>query len=98
MLERSDDPVEPPSVTLTLDLLGADHPGIVAEISAALAALDVNIEELSTDVRDAPWPAAPSSRRTPSCPLPRRPRRTTLRAMLEGLADELMVEISLSEE
>ena len=42
------------SLRFALDLLGSDRPGIVAEISAALAALDVNIEELSTDVREAP--------------------------------------------
>ena len=39
---------------LNLELLGADHPGIVAEISRALAAAGIGIEELSTDVREAP--------------------------------------------
>src|SRR5919107_329598 len=37
-LERTDDPPEHDAVRLTLELIGADHPGIVAEISAALAA------------------------------------------------------------
>ena len=39
---------------LQLELLGADHPGIVAEVSASLAARGVSIEELTTDVREAP--------------------------------------------
>ena len=38
LLERTDMPAEHPSLRLSLELLGADHPGIVAEISAALAA------------------------------------------------------------
>ena len=53
-LERTDEPAERESVRLRLELLGADHPGIVAEVSAALAARRVSIEELTTDVREAP--------------------------------------------
>src|SRR4029079_19208465 len=53
-LGRTGDPVEQRSQRLQLELLGADHPGIVAEISASLAARHVSIEELSTDVVDAP--------------------------------------------
>ena len=37
-----------------LELLGADHPGIVAEISASLAGRGIGIEELTTDLREAP--------------------------------------------
>src|SRR6478609_8575162 len=32
VIERTDVPVEPQSQRLTLELLGADHPGIVAEV------------------------------------------------------------------
>src|SRR6476660_1222598 len=35
-LERTDRPAEHTSLRLQLELLGADHPGIVAEVSAAL--------------------------------------------------------------
>ena len=77
VLERTDDPVDRESVTLTLDLLGADHPGIVAEISAALAALEVNIEELSTDVRDAPMAGGTLFEAHAVLSAPRRPRPTT---------------------
>src|SRR6476659_1626977 len=54
LLERTDQPPAQPTARLHLDLIGADHPGIVAEISRALAASRIGIEELSTDVRDAP--------------------------------------------
>lgn len=96
-LERTDEPADEDSVRLTLDLLGADHPGIVAEISSSLAALEVNIEELSTDVRDAPMSGGTlfEARAVLSCP----PSASTddVRALLEGLADELMVEIRLTD-
>src|SRR5436190_5306988 len=42
-VERTDRPEERESQRLQLDLLGADHPGIVAEISASLAARRVSI-------------------------------------------------------
>jgi glycine cleavage system regulatory protein len=98
VVERTDDPVDRESVTLTLDLLGADHPGIVAEISAALAALEVNIEELSTDVRDAPMAGGTLFEAHAVLSAPPSAAADDLRAMLEGLADELMVEIRLSAE
>ena len=41
VLERTDEPAERASVRLHLELLGADHPGIVAEVSASLAARGV---------------------------------------------------------
>src|SRR5262245_8703824 len=53
-LERTDEPAARSSMRLHLELIGADHPGIVAEISSALAAHRIGIEELSTDVREAP--------------------------------------------
>ena len=77
LVERTDDPGVRASVTLTLDLLGADHPGIVAEISASLAAPRHQHRGARTDVRDAPMSAAPSSRRTPSSPPLRRPPPTS---------------------
>ena len=38
----------------TLDLVGADRPGIVREITEVLAAHGVNIDRLRTEARDAP--------------------------------------------
>ena len=97
VLERTDEVPERESVALSLELLGADHPGIVAEISAALAALEVNIEELSTDVRDAPMAGGTLFEAHALLSAPASTATDDLRAMLEGLADELMVEISLSD-
>src|SRR3954452_20301553 len=38
VVERTDEPARAESLRLTLELLGADRPGIVAEVSSALAA------------------------------------------------------------
>lgn len=97
-LERTDQPAERASLRLHLELLGADHPGIVAEVSAALAERDVSIEELTTDVRDAPMAGGTLFEAQAVLTAPPATSTEALRAMLEGLADELMVEIRLSEE
>src|SRR5579859_7903128 len=39
---------------IKLEILGADHPGIVREISAALARAGVNVEELASELVSAP--------------------------------------------
>ena len=98
VLERTDEPVERESLRLHLELLGADHPGIVAEISASLAARGVSIEELSTDVREAPMAGGTLFEARAVLNAPPTTSKDALRSMLEGLADELMVEIRLSDD
>src|ERR1700712_694238 len=97
-LERTDEVVEREWQRLHLELLGADHPGIVAEISATLAASNVSIEELSTDVRDAPMAGGTLFEAQAVLNAPLSVSTDALKTMLEGLANELMVEIRLSEE
>jgi glycine cleavage system regulatory protein len=97
-LERTDEPAERESQQLHLDLLGADHPGIVAEISASLAARQVSIEELSTDIRDAPMAGGTLFEAHALLNAPLTTSTDALRSMLEGLANELMVEIRLSDD
>ena len=79
-------------------MLGADHPGIVAEISASLAARGVSIEELSTDVREAPMAGGRLFEATAMLDVPSTTSAEALQSLLEQLADELMVEIRLWEE
>ena len=97
IVERTDEPARLNAQRLQLDLLGADHPGIVAEISAALAAAQVSIEELSTDVRDAPMAGGTLFEARALLNAPSDSDTDALRAVLEALADELMVEIRLSD-
>jgi len=98
LLERTDERVERESLRLSLELLGADRPGIVAEISASLAAREVGIEELSTDVHEAPMSGGMIFEARAVLDAPLTTDTEDLRSMLEGLADELMVEIRLSDD
>ena len=98
-VERTDEPTEAqPLQRLNLELLGADRPGIVAEISAALAEAHVSIEELSTDVRDAPMAGGTLFEARAVLTAPAAEDTDALRAVLEALADELMVELRLSDD
>src|SRR6476646_12608 len=97
-LERTDLPAERESQRLHLDLLGADHPGIVAEISASLAARQVSIEELTTDVHEAPMAGGTLFEAHAVLNAPSTTSSDALRTMLEAIADELMVEIRLSDD
>jgi glycine cleavage system regulatory protein len=96
-LVQTDAPVEHEAMELSLELLGADHPGIVAEISAALAERGIGIEELTTDVREAPMAGGMLFEARAVLVAPPATSTEELRAMLESLADELMVEIRLSD-
>ncbi len=98
VLERADEPGERESQRINLELLGADHPGIVAEISASLATRNVSIEELSTQVREAPMAGGTLFEARAVLSAPPTESTEALRSMLEGLAHELMVEIRLSDD
>jgi glycine cleavage system regulatory protein len=96
-IERTDVPVDQASQRLHLELLGADHPGIIAEISASLAGRRIGIEELTTDVRDAPMAGGKLFEAKAVLEAPPGTSLEELRTMLEALADELMVDLSLSD-
>jgi glycine cleavage system regulatory protein len=96
-VERTDVPAPHAAVQLGLHLIGADHPGIVAEISAALAAERVGIEELVTDVSEAPMAGGMLFEAHAVLEAPHDVDPDDLRTRLESLADALMVEIHLSE-
>lgn len=96
-VERTDAEPTGPAVRVNLDLLGADRTGIVAEISSALATQQVSIEELATDVRDAPMAGGQLFEAQAVLQAPPGTSMDQLRASLEAIADELMVEINLSD-
>lgn len=83
--------------SLTLDLLGRDHPGIVRAISHALAGRGINIEELETDSTSAPMSGETLFRASAQLGLPADLGTEELRQTLEELAGDLMVDITLNE-
>ncbi len=78
---------------LILTVVGNDRPGIVGEISAILARLHVNMEELNTCCEDAPMSSEILFRATATLQLPADLDRDRLQAALEGVSDDLMVEL-----
>jgi glycine cleavage system regulatory protein len=79
----------------TLDLLGADHPGILSDISAVLTSYGVNIGTLATATREAPMAGEMLFEATAELALGPDVDVDALRDALEALAGELMVDIDL---
>jgi glycine cleavage system regulatory protein len=80
---------------LLLELLGQDRPGIVRQVSRALAARGVNVEELETECSSAPMSGETLFRARARLRLPPELAEDELRHTLEKLADELMVDVAL---
>jgi glycine cleavage system regulatory protein len=81
---------------LRLELVGADRPGIVHDISETLAARQVSIEELTTATREAPMAGGMLFEASATLLVPPTVPISDLQALLEDLANELMVDLSLS--
>lgn len=82
---------------LVLELLGQDRPGIVREVSHALASRGVNVEELETACSSAPMSGETLFRARARLRLPPELAEEELRESLEKLADELMVDVAIEE-
>jgi glycine cleavage system regulatory protein len=82
---------------LVLELMGLDRPGIVREISGALADHGVNIEELVTDRTTAPMSGELLFHSRARVAFPAHADPHALRRRLEELAADLMVQVSLAE-
>lgn len=89
--------VVPASQRFVLDLVGADRPGIVREITEVLAAHRVNIDSLRTEARDAPMSGGRLFEAHAVLEVAPETDLGALRVALERLADELMVDIDLAQ-
>lgn len=88
---------EPSSRVLKLELIGQDRPGIVRDISRALAVRDISIEELATEVVSGSWSGENMFQAKAQLRVPAGVATEELRRILETLANELMVDLSLEE-
>jgi glycine cleavage system regulatory protein len=84
-------------VTMEVELLGLDRPGLVREVSHLLAERGINVEELVTDRSSAPMSGEMMFRARAIVQVPSGVDLGALRAGLERLAGDLMVEIRLAE-
>jgi len=94
-IARTSTPPATPTHRLSLELVGADRPGIVAEVSALLSARRISIEEFATSVTHAPMAGGMLFEAHAVLAAPTSADQTELRAALEALADELMVDVAL---
>jgi glycine cleavage system regulatory protein len=81
---------------LQLSLVGQDRPGIVRQVTAALSALEVNIEAFDTAVEPEPHSGAPLFRLEARLRLPKGLKPAKVQAALEAISAEIMVDISLT--
>ena len=94
-VERGADESPTEATRLHLELVGADRPGIVHDISQVLAARQVSIEELHTATREAPMAGGMLFEATATLLAPPTLAVADLQSVLEELANELMVDLTL---
>lgn len=96
VVEQSEEPQHEPQLShLSLELVGQDHPGIVHDISHALASLAINVEEFSSSIENASMAGGDLFRAQARLGVPTSVSQEQLRNLLENLANELMVDIDL---
>lgn len=81
----------------TLEIIGQDRPGIVREISSALARQSVNVEELNTECDSAPMSGETLFKARAKLMIPDTCDVAALRGELELIAGNLLVDVSFAE-
>lgn len=87
----------PQGTKLSLSVFGRDKPGIVREVTAVLAAIGVNIERLETGLHDGAETGARLFTADADLVLPATTHPDDVRAALEAISAEIMVDITLGE-
>jgi glycine cleavage system regulatory protein len=82
---------------IRLDLVGQDRPGIIHAISSSLAGAGVSIEKLQTDISSGAMSGEQMFNMHASLQVPLVLSEDKLREVLEGIANELMVDFSLED-
>ena len=95
---QSDVPVNPAKnlEAYNLELVGQDRPGIVREISGALADFGVNVEELETECGSAAMSGETLFKAKACISIPAGADLSEVRQTLERIAADLIVEITLA--
>lgn len=87
-------PTPAPGPTIQLALTGSDRAGIIRDVSRVLAERGVNVEELESEVSSAPMSGEPLFTARARLRVPPTLALADLRASLEKLAGELMVDLT----
>lgn len=81
---------------VALEVVGQDRPGILRQVSAVLVAHQANVEELSSERVSAPMGGGTLFRARATILVPDSARLSALRADLEKIAADLMVDLRLN--
>jgi glycine cleavage system regulatory protein len=88
-------PVTPAESTrFRLEITGQDRPGIVRDVARILAERSINVEELESEVTSAPMSGERMFNARITLRAPGQMQLAELRARLESLASELMVDVT----
>ena len=82
---------------LNVGILGSDRPGIIMEVSQALAQRGINVRELKSDVTSAPMSGEPLFEANAIIEVPTPADTTELKQTLDKIADVLCIDIWLEE-
>lgn len=80
-----------------LEIVGSDRPGIVRDITSALARAQVNVEEFSSELVSAPMSGEPLFKASARLQLPANCDLAALKRDLEKIAADLLVDVSFAE-
>ncbi|HLP09512.1 MAG TPA: ACT domain-containing protein [Opitutaceae bacterium] len=96
------DPAQSPPAksgrAVRLELVGQDRPGIVHQVTRVLAAHRVNVEELTTECVEAPMAGGVLFQAQAELLVPPGADMAPIRADLEKIAADLMVDLRFAEE
>jgi glycine cleavage system regulatory protein len=81
---------------IAVDVVGQDRPGIVRELTAAIASVGANIEELTTGLESAPMSGSPMFRASGTVSIQADSDPSSLVQAIEGLGGDLTVDVSLN--
>jgi glycine cleavage system regulatory protein len=90
-------PPAPSARERVLEIIGQDRPGIVREISHALASFGVNVEELHTECASAAMSGETLFKARARLSIPEACDESQIRQQLERIAADLIVEITLAD-
>jgi len=90
-------PVAAQGQSVKLEVVGHDRPGIVREITSALARASVNVEEFSSECASAPMSGETLFKAGARLQLPEGCDLAALKKDLEKIAADLLVDVSFAE-
>jgi glycine cleavage system regulatory protein len=91
--EKAEEPVH--RRTIVVDVVGNDRPGIVRELSAAIAKAGGNVEELTTGLESAPMSGHSMFRAHGVIAIDENAKTDDLIASIESLGGDLTVDLSI---